>query len=291
MEPATAPAANAVPSGTLVYAPRGRDNDRIIEIMAGTPSRGEEPGIRMNRYQKVVVVVAAVNLLLILLFPPFLDNPLRVGVPRSFDGFFPIVTAWGLRPLYRDLLNIEIIFVVANALAAWLALNGAREGAGQPVFERGLLIFAVADLGVVFLFPPFEHYSSLVRIVEPGFDSFYFVLGDKMHRNIFVPLLYIEVVLIIANLLSLWVLFGVVERSLSAEDEHLLAMAHQLSGKEVEELEHLMEAHLAIHRPDAGMTHSGRLGSGPDRRHGHDPAYTGAERRSGFDRRRTSRES
>lgn len=244
----------------------------------------------MNRYQRVVVVVAAVNLLLVLLFPPFLDNPLRAGAPRSFDGFFPVVTAWGLRPLYHELLSIELIFVFANALAAWLALNAADEEAEPPRVERGLLIFGAINLGIVFLFPPFERYSSLVRMVEPGFDSFFFVLGDKMHRNIFLPLLYIEVVLILANLLSLWVLFGAVGQSLSEKDEHLLEMAHRMSDKEMEDIAHLIEARLETH--SGGMTPAAhaRLGSGPDRRHHQNPDYRGAERRSGFDRRKTSRD-
>ncbi len=244
----------------------------------------------MNRYQKVTVIVAAVNLLVMLLFPPFLDNPLRVGAARNFDGFFPIFTAWGLRPVHKEMLTLELIFVAANGLAAWLALNSPTAETRRPRLDRGLFVFASVNLGIVLLFPPFEHYSSLVRIATPGFDSFYFVLGDKMHRSIFLPLLYLEVILVVTNLLTLWLLFGAVERSLSTSDEHLLELAHRLPTREAEEVSRIIEARLAVHDRTPPPSAHVRLGSGPDRRHQEDASYHGPERRSGFDRRHHRRD-
>lgn len=42
----------------------------------------------MNKYQRIIVIAAAVNIALMFLFPPFLDNPIRRGVPPSFEGFY-----------------------------------------------------------------------------------------------------------------------------------------------------------------------------------------------------------
>jgi len=55
----------------------------------------------MNKYQRIVVIVTAVNIALMCLFPPFLDNPLRKGVLPGFDGFYPLEPDSGRPGLIR----------------------------------------------------------------------------------------------------------------------------------------------------------------------------------------------
>jgi len=77
----------------------------------------------MNKYQRVVVIVAAVNIALMLLFPPFLDNPIRRGTMPSFEGFYPLISALGAKRIHNELLTLQIMFVVINGLIAWLVLD------------------------------------------------------------------------------------------------------------------------------------------------------------------------
>ncbi len=240
----------------------------------------------MNRFQLVIVVVAAVNILLMLLFPPLFNNPLGLLTPRGFDGFYFFFSAPPSHPIQTELLSMEILFVAANALTGWLALDGDGGGhrhaaASQQRITAGLMVFALIDFAIVGLFPPFEPYQSLVRVPPVGFDGFYFVFGDKMHRPIFTPLLYLECIVIAVDLLSVWLLLGVVGRRLSAADEELLAMAHHLPPERLAAIEQAMlrETEAPTIAKDAEV---GRHG---DRRRGPDPNYRGPERRHG-DRRR-----
>ena len=70
----------------------------------------------MNKYQRIVVIVAAVNIALMLFFPPFLDNPIRRGVMPSFEGFYPLVSAFDGKRIHNELLTLQIMFVVINGL-------------------------------------------------------------------------------------------------------------------------------------------------------------------------------
>ena len=41
----------------------------------------------MNKYQRLVIAAAVINMLVMLLFPPFLSQPLAKGTLPGFDGF------------------------------------------------------------------------------------------------------------------------------------------------------------------------------------------------------------
>jgi hypothetical protein len=237
----------------------------------------------MNRYQKTVATVAAFNILLMLLFPPFLDNPMGRLTPRSFESFYLVFAPPAGRIVYRPLLTIEIVFVLANALAAWLALNarpGTREHFSDASVARGLAWFAVADFALIGLFPPFEPYSSLLRIQQGGFDAFYFLFGDKWQRPVFVPLLHFEITLVAIDLLVVWLVFGLLRRRDSAADEDLPATVTRLPQERVESMLRSLEAEAA---QDMMPRHV--ISRGEDRRHWQNPGYKGPERRSGDDRR------
>ena len=241
----------------------------------------------MNKYQRIVVIVAAVNIALMLLFPPFLDNPIRRGVLPSFEGFYPLVSNLGVKRIHNELLTLQIMFIVINGLIAWLVLDRqtARGDLAEHRYTRAIGIFLAANLAVLLAFPPFESYASLVKFETPTFDGFYFVLGDKRHRNFFIPLLYLEVILVVINVLVVWLLFNTVRRADLFAKEKILELAQALPPEQLAEVSKTL-GYKAIH-PAAGadLPHEPHLGVGPDRRKYHDPRYRGPERRKGGDRR------
>jgi hypothetical protein len=101
-------------------------------------------------------------------------------------------------------LTLQII-VVINGLIAWLLLDRQTAKGGMPEFRymRAIGIFLAANLALLLAFPPFESYASMVKFAAANFDGFYFVAGDKRHRNIFIPLLYLEITLVVINTLAI----------------------------------------------------------------------------------------
>lgn len=244
----------------------------------------------MNKYQRVVVIVAAVNIALMLLFPPFLDNPIRRGALPSFEGFYPLISALGAKRIHNELLTLQIMFVVINGLIAWLLLDRPAAKGMQPEFRytRAIGIFLAANLALLLAFPPFESYASLVKFDPPSFDGFYFVLGDKRHRNFFIPLLYLEILLVVINGLTVWLLFNTVRRSELVAKEKILELAQSLPPDQLAEVSKTL-GYKAIHPTDEQAHQEPHLGAGPDRRKYQDPRYRGPERRKGGDRRLKTR--
>lgn len=199
----------------------------------------------MNRYQKVVAIVAASDILLMLLFPPFLDNPIGRGTMKGFEGFYVYFMAPAGHVVHTDLLTIEIAFILVNALAAWLAFNTKAAHQHRLVtadLAGGVILFGVANFTLISLFPPFEPYSSLVRAMAPGFDGFYFLFGDKMHRKIYLPMFYLECVVVAVSLLVAWLMLTLIRRDYSGTDQELVTLAHHLEpGQEKQLIEALRQ--------------------------------------------------
>lgn len=244
----------------------------------------------MNKYQRVIVIVAAVNVALMLLFPPFLDNPLRRGVLPSFDGFYPLLTNLGFKRIHNPLLTMEIMFVAINALIAWLLLDRKTAPGQQPEIRtmRAIGLFVAGNLAVLLCFPPFETYSSLLKNEPSGFDGFYFVAGDKRHRNFFIPLLYLEITLVVINALAVWLLFNTVRRTELQAKERIIELARSLPAEELAEVTKTL-GYTPVPSAGGDAHHGQHLGAGPDRRKYKDPRYRGPERRRGGDRRLKTR--
>lgn len=240
----------------------------------------------MNKYQSAVVLLAAVNVLLMLLFPPYLNSPLGLFSPKGFDGFYFFFSVAPGKQVHNELLSIELLFLAANALAAWLALNRGPSGGRRPLagadIAAGVFVFALVDFAIVGLFPPYEAYQSLVRVPPVGFDGFHFLLGDKGHRPIYGPLLTMECCLLAADLLAAWLLLTVLGRRLSAEDRELLELAHHLTPAKLVAIEETMR-HEAEEEEEPPAVEPAReeIGRHGDRRHGLDPRFPGPERRHG----------
>lgn len=244
----------------------------------------------MNKYQRIVVVVMALDLVLMLLFPPFLDSPIRRGMQPSLDGFYPLFSSYGIQHIHKELLTLEVLFVTINGLIAWLALDRTAPAGELPEFRysRVIGIFALANIAFLLLFPPFEEYSSFMKPKVPAFDSFYFVAGDKRHRNVFIPLLYLEITLVVINALVIWLLFNTLSSAQRLAKERIIELAKDLPPEDLVEVSKTLGYKAIRLEPNPGH-HDPHLGSGPDRRHYQDPRYRGPERRRGGDRRHKSR--
>lgn len=79
-------------------------------------------------WQKVVMIGVALNLLLVMLFPP-MENYYAVtrAALASFDGFYFIFGEHGARTIVTQLLYLEVIFVLANGAILWMLFRKTGE--------------------------------------------------------------------------------------------------------------------------------------------------------------------
>ncbi len=181
----------------------------------------------MNRQQRIALLIAAANLLLMLLFPPYDYQSLQRGNVPTFDGFYFAFGSTPNRLVNADFLTLEIIVVLINACIAWLLLRtraiGRPRVAGNR-YQRGVLWLVAVNLVLVVLFPPFQNYVAISQSVLPEFEGFYFLFADNSQRQLVTTILYIEVALILINGAILWLLFkGRGQENLSAADLQAVA--------------------------------------------------------------------
>ena len=160
----------------------------------------------MNKYQAVTLIVAAINLSLILLFPPYDYLSAHNNVP-NFDGFLFAFGDHPNRTVSHDFLSIEIFTVLINTMIAWLLL-GDRARLRRRLDRQNVVLLGVAlNLLLALLFPPFQDHYTASKALLPSFDGFYFVFGDNSMRVIVVAMLWLEVMFILANGAMLWLFF------------------------------------------------------------------------------------
>lgn len=181
----------------------------------------------MNRQQQLALIIAAANLLLALLFPPYDYMSLQRGNIPTFDGFYFVFGAQPNRVANTDFLTLEIIVVLINACITWLLLRERPLGKSTPGgnrYQRGVLWLMVLNLMLVVLFPPFQNYAAISKAALPSFEGFYFLFTDNSQRQLVAPILYIEVCLVLINGAILWLLLkGRGEGKLSAAEVRELA--------------------------------------------------------------------
>lgn len=161
----------------------------------------------MNKHQAAALIVAAINLSLMLLFPPYdYFSYTRNNIP-IFDGFLFVFGDHPNRALNGKLLSAEIFIVVINTAIVCL-LQRERVRMRRRLDRQNLVLMVVAlNLLLALLFPPFQdHYAASTALV-PSFDGFYFIFGDNSRRVIVAVMLWLEVVFILVNGTMLWLLF------------------------------------------------------------------------------------
>ena len=161
----------------------------------------------MNRSQAIVLVIAVANIALMLLFPPMDSIALGRGGAQTLDAFYFVFDRHYNKIINSNLLLIELYWVLANSAIAWLLLKKREVSQIAEVRRTGVMVFLVANLALVWLFPPFENYASTSRLAGTHFDGFYFVFGDKWQRHFYVPLLYMENLWVLINAAVIWLLF------------------------------------------------------------------------------------
>lgn len=86
-----------------------------------------DENIARRRYSQGIAIVAAINIGVMLLFPPFetYSSTLRYA-GSSFDSFYFAFGTRSSRPIFAPLLYLELIFVVVNALLLWLLFHAVE---------------------------------------------------------------------------------------------------------------------------------------------------------------------
>jgi len=85
--------------------------------------RDRQPGARPRRLglQNAVLLVTGINLVLVLLFPPFesVFQITRATIP-TFEGFYFLFDHKPMHVIVTTLLYIEVFFILANGALFWL---------------------------------------------------------------------------------------------------------------------------------------------------------------------------
>jgi len=163
----------------------------------------------MNRQQAIAIAIAAANLILVLLFPPYDYLSFeRANVP-TFGGFHWFFGVHPNQAVNGDFLTLEVIVVLINTGIAWLLLRGRLTPPGLfgNRYQKAVLTLVAVNLLVILLFPPFENYLAITKAALPTFEGFYFLFGDNAQRQIVTTILYIEVALVLVNGGLLWLFF------------------------------------------------------------------------------------
>ncbi len=100
-------------------------NAAIAWLLIG--KRSQSPAKRKFSYQNAVLVVVAVNLIVILLFPPF-ENVQAVtrAVLPSFEAFYFVLSDNPGRTIVTAILYLEVLFVLVNGALLWLLFKEKR---------------------------------------------------------------------------------------------------------------------------------------------------------------------
>lgn len=225
----------------------------------------------MNRYQKILLIVAVFNVAVIVLFPPFDAEPLLRSASRTFDGFYYVFGYHVNRIINVSLLHLETIIVAANVGVAWLLLVGGKGALPGPEAIRGhrygILAMMAGNLVLMMLFPPMEGYASLTRLQSTSFDGFYFIFGDKSRRNIFIPILYMEVSFVLINGALFWLLFGESERAGSdLGPDQVSALAQNLAPEQTRKLAEQLQQKMLLESRRASRSQPDPSGTGERRK-------------------------
>ena len=130
----------SVPAGSLLNHNFLILEELVILINAGIAwlllrDSASRRGRRISRGQRSVLWLVAINLVLVLLFPPF-ENYYAISKATlpSFDGFYFLFGDNAQRQIVSSLLYIEAALVLANGGLLWLLFaegRGARVSTAQ----------------------------------------------------------------------------------------------------------------------------------------------------------------
>lgn len=165
----------------------------------------------MNRNQAIALAIAAANIVLILLFPPFDTYSIVKGQIPVFGGFYFYP---GRDPTYMvinsSLLFLELFVVSINAGIALLLLATRKQSFASRrklSLQNATLIVVAVNLVVILLFPPFESVFAMTKASIPTFEGFYFIFARQKNHVIVTAILYLEVIFVLLNGIIFWLIF------------------------------------------------------------------------------------
>jgi hypothetical protein len=164
----------------------------------------------MNHRQKIALWLGAVNLVVLLLFPPIDSFSYTDTKALVFAGFQFVFTLGANQVINSDVLFLEIVVLLVNVGVAWLLLRDGKNAFGAKRrfnFQNAILLTVAANLTVILLFPPFEYFYAITNAILPTFQGFYFIFQAGPMLTIVTPLLYLEVIFVLFNGTMLWLLF------------------------------------------------------------------------------------
>ena len=180
----------------------------------------------MNRNQAIALVVAAANIMLIMLFPPFDSYSLAKSPIPVFAGFYFYPSRTQFMVVNTSLLFLELFVVLINAGIAWLLLNVKKVRVARHRFglQKATLLVVAVNLIVIVLFPPFESVFAMSKASIPTFEGFYFIFTRQDNHVIVTAVLYIEVFFMLINGAIFWLIFRDKNDSAPSPEESLKLM-------------------------------------------------------------------
>ena len=163
----------------------------------------------MNRHQTIALAIAAANIVLIALFPPFDAYTIAKTQIPVFAGFYFCLGRSEHMLVNSNLLFIEIFVVLINAGIAWLLLQTSKVVVTRRriSLQNATLLVVAVNLVVIVLFPPFESVFALTQAAIPTFEGFYFIFSRQTNHVIVAAILYLEVFFVLINGAIFWLIF------------------------------------------------------------------------------------
>jgi cytochrome c-type biogenesis protein CcmH/NrfF len=95
----------------------------LRDKLAGAPSR------KKMHFQNGVLVITGINLVLVLLFPPFesVFAMTNAALP-NFEGFYFIFSQKPSHTIVTTILYLEVVFILVNGAIFWLIFKERRAG-------------------------------------------------------------------------------------------------------------------------------------------------------------------
>ena len=163
----------------------------------------------MNRNQAIAILIAAANIIVIMLFPPFDTFSIARSQIPVFAGFYFYPNRNELMVVNTSLLFLEVFVVAINACIALLLLSPKKvRVARSPIsLQNATLLIVAVNLVVIVLFPPFESVFAMSRAAIPTFEGFYFVFARQQNHVVVTAVLYMEVFFMLINGAIFWLIF------------------------------------------------------------------------------------
>ena len=180
----------------------------------------------MNRKQAIALAMAAANIVLIMLFPPFDIYSLAKTQVPVFAGFYFYPSRNQYMVVNMSMLSLELFVVLINAGIAWLLLRTPTVAVlrRRISLQNATLLVVAVNLVVIVLFPPFDSVFALTKASIPTFEGFYFIFAQRPNHVIVTAILYIEVIFVLINGAIFWLIFRDKSQAAPTPEEALKLM-------------------------------------------------------------------